>query len=182
MKYLSLLIITIILHTGTARANGFGMTLDQPVGDYVANVDYDAVAGIFAGDPVQFAFQLFSKDRSKQLDFADVWVSIVPSGGAYAAPAFDGGIVGATFPPSGMTFIFPKDGSYDLKLRYEKDGKTLAEASFPLTVQNADQSIALDSSGFHFSHDFLKGGSTVLIIVLGLELLAWMLPKRKKHE
>lgn len=183
MKYLIIIAMAAsAFSVGAARANGFGVTLDQPAGDYIANVDYDAVGGIFAGDPVQFAFQLFTKDRSKQLDFADVWVSIVQSGNSvvYTPPAFDGGIVGSTFPPSGMTFIFPKGGSYDLKLRYEKGGKTLAEASFPLTVANADKSIAVDSSGFHFSRDFLKGGSTVLIIVLGIEFVAWMIPKRKK--
>ena len=182
--FVSLCAFSIILSAaGITHAHGSGVTLDQVFGDYTVSVDYNAVAGIFAGDPVQFAFELFTKDRSRQLDFADVWITIVPTGGSaiYTPPAFDGGIVGSSFPPSGMTFIFPHGGSYDLKLRYEKDGKTLAEATFPLKVENSDKSVSVDSSGFHFSRDFLKGGVTVLIVVLGIEFAAWMLPKRKKE-
>lgn len=148
-----------------ATANGFGVALDKPVGDYVVNVDYDAVSGIYAGDPVQFAFQIFNKDRSEQLDFDNVWVSITPEtkSGIFARPAFDGGIMGSTFPPSGMTFAFPASGSYTLNLRYEKGDKTLAEAGFPLDVKSGEGDKG-NKGFFSFSGDFLKGALSVMLV------------------
>ena len=173
MKYTTFFLIPLLSVFFFARivsANGFGVTLDQVSGDYTANVDHDAVGGIFAGDPVQFAFQLFNKDRSKLTDFTDVWVSIVPkdANNVLARPIFDGGIFGSGFPPAGMTFVFLAGGSYDLKLRFDKGGKTLAEAVFPLTVKGDEgKNIVVGASG---SGDFFKGALTTLIlgILIGL--------------
>src|SRR6266705_2012802 len=123
-KYIGLAIFMItIAFAGIVRANGFGLTLDKVVGDYTANIDYDAVYGIYAGDPVQFAFQLFTKDRSKSVDFTDAWVTVAPVGAdpTYTPPVFDGGILGGSdLAPSGMTFVFPKSGKYNLTVRYDK--------------------------------------------------------------
>lgn len=174
MKYaffIAILAMFVVAVSG-AKANGFGVTLDKPVGNYIVNVDYDAIAGIYSGDPVQFAFQLFNKDRSEQLDFRDVWVSITPSGkgAVFAQPVFDGGILGSTFPPSSMTFVFPEAGSYILNLRFEKgdktlDEKTLAEASFPLEVQAGSQSGG-QAGFFRITNDFLKGAASVIFLVM----------------
>ncbi len=184
MKYARMLVIAMfcILVTFTAKANGFGITLDKSVGDYIVNVDYDAVSGIYSGDPVQFAFQLFNKDRSDQPDFADVWVSITPSGkgAVFPQPVFDGGLVGSVFPPSGMTFVFPYPGSYKLDLRYEKGDKTIAEASFPLEVQAGSQSVSGQSGFFHITNDFLKGlTSAMLVVMLFIVGRVWLKKKNR---
>lgn len=153
-----------------AHANGFGVTLDQKVGDYIANIDYDAVTGIYAGSPAQFAFQLFNKDRSQQIEFSDVWVSITPTGkNKFARPVFDGGIVGSTFPPSSIAFAFPISGSYTLTLRYEKADQTLAEATFPLDVLPGEGNTG-QGGFFHLTNDVFKGGLAVvaLWIIVGL--------------
>ena len=167
--YISFFIVALVfLFVQHAQANGFGVTLDQQVGDYVVNVDYDAIAGIYSGDAVQFAFQLFNKDRSQQLDFGDVWVSITPEkkGQIFSQPVFDGGLVGSTFPPSGMMFVFPFAGSYTLNLRYEKDNKAIAEASFPLDVRAGSKGVDTGGSFFRLTNDFFKGAVAVLIVVM----------------
>ena len=168
-KYIFFIIIFALVFVQNTRANGFGVTLDKQVGDYVVNVDYDAIAGIYSGDAVQFAFQLFNKDRSKQLDFGDVWVNITPEkkGQIYSQSVFAGGIIGSSFPPSGMTFVFPSSGSYTLNLRYENADKAIAEASFPLEVRVGSKSSDSGSGGFfRLTNDFFKGAITVLIVVM----------------
>ncbi len=178
MKYLSLIIITFsLVFTSTVSANGFGMTLDKVVGDYTANVDYDAVSGIFTGQPVQFAFQLFNKDRSRPVDFTDVWVTITPKGtnnnDGYVPPIFDGGIIGSGFPPAGMTFTFLAGGTYDLQLRFDKDDKTLAEATFPLKVEGGEgKTLVVNSNN---ARNSLGGG--VVGLILGA-IIVWFF-KRK---
>lgn len=164
------------------HANGFGVTLDQAVGNYIANIDYDAVTGIYAGSPTQFAFQLFNKDRSQQIEFNDVWVSITSaSKSAFARPVFDGGIVGSSFPPSSIAFAFPTAGSYTLTLRYEKGDKTLAEATFPLDVLPSEGS-AGQGGFFQLSSDVFKGGLAVLALWLIIGLVRRMLRKKEANR
>ena len=183
MKYIFFLVVILcVAGTQYTQAHGLGTTLGKTVGDYIVDVDYDAIAGIYAGDPVQFTFQLFNKDRSQQLDFNDVRVSITPvkQGETLSLPVFDGGIVGSTFPPSGMTFVFPNAGSYTLNLRYEKGEKAIAEASFPLDVQSGSQSTGGEGGFFRITNDFLKGVITVVLILMLIVIGRTIFRKRKE--
>ena len=178
MKYFIVIGLGIIfLYTGIAHANGFGVTLDKVVGDYTTNVDYDAIDGIYSGYPVQFAFQLFNRDRTQPVAFSDVWVTITQIGAnTYTPPVFDAGIVGSSLISPGMTFMFAKSGSYDMKIRFETGDKSIAEATFSLTVTDGGKSSATG----RFSSDFFRGGLSTLIIILAIEFLAWLLVKRWK--
>ncbi len=181
MKYLFFVGITILFIAGVCdvKANGFGMTFDKVVGDYTVNVDYDASTGIYSGSPVQFAFQLFNKDRSQQLEFNNVWVSIIPADkGQFAQPVFAGSIAGSTFPPSGVTFVFPSAGSYTLSLSYEKNNKAIAEATFPLEVQAGDTSTG-QKGFFSFSSDVFKGALGVLALWLFVWIARRIIQKKK---
>lgn len=167
MKYLILIIAFISLtYTSIVFANGFGVTLDKVVGDYTANVDYDALSGIFTGQPVQFAFQLFNKNRSQAVDFTNIWVNITPmetnKDNGYTPPIFDGGIIRPGFSPAGMAFTFLAAGTYDLKLRFDNGDKTLAEATFPLTVEGGEgKTLVVNSNS---TRNFLEGGLIGLIL------------------
>ena len=178
--YIACFVIIVSAYAAAVHANGFGVTLDQVVGDYTANVDYDAIGGIFTGTPVQFAFQLFNKDRSQPIDFSDVWVSITPKGAAnsgFMLPIFDGGIVGSGFPPSGMTFTFLAGGSYELRLRYDKGVKTLAEATFPLTVGTGGGK-NLTTNGAS-TGGLMKGIIIGVFSMLFIGLAVWFLRRKK---
>ena len=162
-----------------ARANGFGVTLDKVVGEYTANVDYDAITGLAAGDSTQFAFQLFNKDRSQQLDFTDVWVKIIPTntGKPYNSPIFAGGIGMPVFGPPVITFAFPKSGSYDLFVRYENKDKSLVEATFPLVVSDSgNQTVA--AAVQRWAPPFIVGAFTSFVCIFGIGKLRRLRRKR----
>ncbi len=179
MKYLVTIfsLVTLMLAlAGGAQANGYSITLDKPVGEYIANLDHDAVGGIFVGTPVQFAFQLFTKDRSQSLNVDDVWVTITPAGTSanYTPPVLDVGIVGSpsSIVPPGLAFAFPSGGSYDMKIRFDKAGKTLAEATFPLTVKGAEEkTVSIERT--RLLSFFLLGALSVLVVFA----LVWMFRK-----
>ncbi|MDP3772245.1 MAG: hypothetical protein Q8Q94_02635 [bacterium] len=165
---------------GDVLANGFGIQLDKPAGEYIANVDYDATGGIFLGTPVQFAFQLFTKDRSTALAVDDVWVTITSTGtnANYMPPVLDVGIVGSdsAIVPPGMTFAFPYGGLYNMKVRFDKDGKTLAEATFPLTVGGAEEKTA-DAAQNRIINLFLLGAVVVVMVIV---IISFFRGERKK--
>lgn len=185
MKYLialfSLIVLALVL-AGGARANGFGIALDQPAGEYIANVDYDA-NGLFLGAPVQFAFQLFTKDRSETVEIDDVWVTIIPTGAQnanYMPPFLDVGIIvpQSSIVPPGMTFTFPYGGSYDLKVRFDKGGTALAEASFPLTVGGAEEKTVAAAQNRLIN--LLLLGATITVMVL--EVLFFFRGERERRR
>lgn len=182
MKYIffvsCVLLYAVVINS--AHAHGFGVTLDQVVGDYIANIDYDAVTGIYAGSPAQFAFELFNKDRSQQIEFSNVWVSITLAGkNTFVRPVFDGGIVGSTFPPSSIVFAFPTAGSYTLTLRYEKGDKTLAEATFPLDVLPGENTLG-QKGFFQLNSDVFKGGLAVIALWIAVGIGCKMLRKKER--
>lgn len=183
MRYIfftSYLILCTIAING-AYAHGFGVTLDKAVGDYIVDVDYDAAGGgIYAGNPIQFTFRLFNKDRSKQIEFSNVRVNITStSENAFARPVFDGGIASwSAFAPSSMTFAFPDAGSYTLTLRYHQGDITLVEAAFPFDVL-PNEDIAGQTGFFRFTSDVAKGGLAILALWLIVEFGRRILRKKE---
>ena len=159
------------------RANGFGSVLDKVVGEYTANVDYSAQDGTFiAGYPVQFAFQLFTNNRTKQVNFRDAWVTVTSTGSSdtgYRAPIFDAGIMNTEANVAVMLYTFPSVGTYDLKVLYhDKDGKTLVEATFPISV--AGPTTNSNRIGI------LIGGAIVLALDLIWRGGSWWLKRKTK--
>ena len=128
--------------TSVVYANGFGIKLDQAVGNYIGNVDADAYS-FTSGEPVNFMFQLWNKDRTEQEDFDNVWVSITPAGGLGGFANVYGGLLGKPdFGGFRMTYVFPKSGNYVLEARYGKivagETQTIIDTSFPITVDRGD--------------------------------------------
>lgn len=150
MKYSVISVLAVLcVYAGLASAHGGTVALDRVVGDYTAHLEFDAIDGMYADVPVQFAFELYGKDGIASVDFTDVWVTIVSSGGApVTPPVFIGGIIGAktTLVPAGMTIVFPRDGSYDMKLRYERGDMTLADVTFQLSVLSAKGTVTAYSA------------------------------------
>ncbi|HUO50151.1 MAG TPA: hypothetical protein VMU25_01090 [Candidatus Paceibacterota bacterium] len=134
MKYFVAVIISIVLTGGIAYADGFAQTLDKPVGNYIANVDYDSFTPeISAGNSTSFSYQLWNKDRSKTVTFHDVSVNIFqkddPNDTVFS------GTLNADFGQAGMRFTFQNAGSYMIDVRFhDSNYATLAEASFPLEI------------------------------------------------
>lgn len=134
MKYLLVSIIGVVLLGGVAYADGFAQTLDKPVGNYIANVDYDSYTPeISAGNATSYSFQLWNKDRTKTVSFSDVSVNIFQKDNP-SDTVFSGTLSG-DFGQAGMRLTFQDEGSYTMDVRFhDANYATLAEASFPLEV------------------------------------------------
>ncbi len=182
LTYLKFVLPILLLSAaGWVQANGFGITVDKVVGEYTTNTDYDAVNGIFAGEPVQFVYQLFNKDRTAPVDFDDAWITISVAGNddGYTPPVFDGGLTtsGPNLLPAGMTFVFPSGGSFTMQVRYEKEGKLIVESSFPLSVKGVEAKNAFGATGR--DQGFLFIGA---LAALFLQWLTRLLLKRYRSK
>ena len=91
-------------------------------------------------------------------DFTNVWVRIAPKDGN--GILFAGFLYRPEFLLTGMSYAFQKAGQYELTVRFlNKDGEALAEATFPLVVED---------SGSKFPKALVTG------IVSGAVLGAWI--------
>lgn len=114
-----------------ALAHGFGQTLEKAVGDFVLDVDYDALE-LRAGDPVRFNFNIWNKDRTETPEFTDVWVRIAPQG---PGMVFAGDLHNPEFGAAGFSYAFPTSGNYELSVRFQNNGESLhEEVSFSFVI------------------------------------------------
>ncbi len=137
MRYIIIVpILSALFICSIAYADGYAQKLDQPVGDYIANVDYDSSFPVVDPlTPTRFSFQLWNKDRTETVAFNDVYVEIIPQDGSDVI--FAGGLNHPAYGDTGFRYIFQKGGAYKLYVRFEdKDLTTLAEATFPLSVNS----------------------------------------------
>jgi uncharacterized protein YkuJ len=102
--------------------------LKEKAGDYVAEMKFVA-EGIFADDPSDFTFNLRTADESKTVAFTDVEVKTVD---IYKRIVFMGTVKATE--STHITYAFPDTGDFRITLRFIKDGKDLASATFPMTV------------------------------------------------
>jgi len=141
MKYLIVAFFVFVSLFSLARAHGTGLTFDKTVGEYNIDIDADAEE-LVAGQPIRFDFKLWDKDRTQQIDSDSAWVRITQDGNSQSL--FAGQIGKPGFGSMGMSYAFSKPGSYELSVRFQKKGKDmldqeLAEASFPLTIEGAQE-------------------------------------------
>lgn len=162
--FLGTIILVVSLFAFHANGNGFGIKLDQAVGDYIVNVDADAYSFV-SGEPVNFVFQLWNKDRTERLEFDNAWVSITPVG--TFGNIFGGFLGEPDFGGFRLTTMFPKAGNYTMVVRMGKMGEkfteTIAEGVFPITVEKGP------NEGFKPSQvrDF------IIAMLLGVTVGAW---------
>lgn len=132
MRYLLLTIALLAAIASVTHGHGFGQTLEKAIGDFVIDVDYDALE-LRAGEPARFNFNIWNKDRTQPSEFTDVWVRIAPQN--TQGVVFAGSVHNPEFGFAGFTYTFPRSGFYELAVRFQKNGEQLAEeVSFPLTV------------------------------------------------
>lgn len=113
-----------------ALSHGTGSTLEKQVGDVLVDIGYDA-AELSAGTPVRFDFALTSGDTEPEdVPFRSIWVRIVRENTTILATGIHASALGR---PT-LLYAFPEKGSYELVVRYEGEEKSVAEASFPLSV------------------------------------------------
>jgi len=141
----------------SVSAHNVGRSFEQEVGNYFIDIGSSELS-IRAGEPAAFDFDILAKDSKEPAPFASVWVRVEDG----RKLLFAGGIAKASIGKTVMTYSFPHKGAFTLSVRFQSEGGSLAEASFPLTVEQP-----LSASGtqkFSFSRDLIGGGLAGLIV------------------
>lgn len=126
-----LLVLTIALLPLLLFAHGGGQTVQVTSGDYVLTLDAVS-AQLTSGNSERINFEIERNGAGQPVVFTHVWVRIVDPAGNFlfagnikAAPA---GFV------TGISHFFPREGTYDITLRFLHGEDTVAEAELPVVV------------------------------------------------
>lgn len=153
MKQIILTTFVLLSFASLAHGHSIGQSLEKQVGDHTIDIGYDSfVPEIPAGEPVRFDFNLSDRNKTLRVPFTTVWVRIAPLNGQ--GFLFTGVLGVPEFGPTGMSYVFSSGGSYELTTRFQDKDKTLAEISFPLTVESSSEESAKTQS----TRNFLMGG------------------------
>ena len=109
-------------------AHGVGSSFEEQVGETLVDIGYN-VEDFTTDTSVVFDFSI-KNDEGRELPFTDVWVRIVRD----KSTVFATGIYNASLGGAIMTYTFPGTGEYELSARFQDDGKSIVEATFPLVV------------------------------------------------
>lgn len=130
MRYIKGILLLLFALPLIAGAHGSGASLEKVVDNYLVDVGYSP-AFLEAEDPIRFDFALLeSSDRTKEVPFTDIWVRIEKEKKVF----FAGGIAKARLGGTGVSYVFPTEGQYELFIRFQNGEESLAETSFPLSV------------------------------------------------
>jgi hypothetical protein len=132
MKFLHTIILALLLLSapGIADAHVTGNSFEQVNGAYRVDVGYD-LSPFVAGEAVRFDFNVVQEQTLEDVDFGDVWVRVSQGNRTVFASGIHKPVLGKT----GMTFTFPDAGDYDLSVRFQKNGSSIVETTFPVSAQ-----------------------------------------------
>ena len=128
---LSLMVSVCTLSSVTfASAHGNSFSYEETKDGYLIDIGYDEF--IAADESVRFDFTVYPEDLDSVEGevFSDVWVTLTQDRKVF----FAGGVDKPVFGVTGFTFAFPKEGTYTLSARFQKDGETVVATEFPITV------------------------------------------------
>ncbi len=156
--------IIFFVFASIVHAHAVGQSLEKKVGNYVVDIGYDSLdPNIVAGEPVRFDFLLWNEDRTEVPEFTDVWVRLAPN---TPGVTFAGDIFQPQYGPTGINYVFPHGGNYELVVRFQKKGDTLAEAAFPLVVTKGGNERFSKNSMRDLAFAFVGGISIGFVILL----------------
>lgn len=114
-----------------ALAHGNAFVYEETKDGYVIDIDRGLEFPI-ALEPIRFDFSTYPEDLSSVEGeiFTDVWVRISQDRTLF----FSGGINKPVFGATGFTYVFPKEGSYELTARFQNESDTVVETTFTLEV------------------------------------------------
>jgi len=158
-------IIVTVLFVGIAlvRAHGSGASFEKQVDDVLIDVGY-SVEEFSTDSSVVFDFGLKDSTETKVL-FTDVWVRIVKD----TSTVFATGVHNARLGGAIMTYTFSESGNYELSVRYQNDGESVAAAVFPLSVEKSSNGKGDEISSLkNLILGFLGVLLVVIFIILGM--------------
>ena len=148
-------------------AHGTGISHEVTKDGYFIDIGQDTEFPI-ALEQIRFDFTVYPEEHvaTDEEIFTDVWVRISQDRELF----FSGGINKPVFGATGFTYMFPKEGNYEVLARFQKDGDTVVETSFTLEVLPPAQKDALTVN------PFVAAGAGFL---LGF-LVMFFIPRKKK--
>ena len=127
-----LLVLGLLLVPFSVVAHESGESYEAIVGEYQVDIGYSTSRPV-VGESVQFDFGLTK--NNVEVSFTDTWVRIEGPGGVVLAT----GIVNASYGGPRLSYVFGVPGEYTVATRYENGTATLAEATFPITVEKNEK-------------------------------------------
>lgn len=116
-----------------ASAHLSGASVEQVIDGYMVDIGYSPEIPL-TDEQTRLDFAIYVPDTLEELPFTDIWVRITDDQNRLM---FAGGLGKAEFGLTGLTFLFPQPGSYNVFTRFSNDGETLVEATAPLTIEAA---------------------------------------------
>jgi hypothetical protein len=161
---LGILLFVLLLQASTgAQAHGSGISHEEQKNGYFIDIGYDQEFPI-AQDSLRFDFVTYPEDRGSIEGevFTDVWVRISQDRELF----FSGGINKPVFGATGFTYMFPREGTYEVFARFQNDGETVVETSFtinvlPMVIEEEVSWLGLVGAG---SAGFVLGAGGMLLL------------------
>jgi hypothetical protein len=114
---------------GHSYGHKTGASWEKIIDNYKIDIGYDPTTFI-AGQAERLDFNIVDIKTGQSIPFSDVWVRISQG----QDTVFASGIHRLTFGLTGMIFEFPKDGDFNMNVRFENEGNTIIQADFPINV------------------------------------------------
>lgn len=144
----------------TVLAHGSGVSYEETKDGYLIDIGF-TVAEPAAFEAVRFDLNLYPENNEPAEEdlYTDVWVRIAQDRDLF----FSGGINKPVFGATGFTYQFPKAGTYEILIRFQKEGETVVETSFPMTVSGGGAGSSINP--------LVAGGVGALLGVAGMFFL-----------
>lgn len=153
-------------------AHGNYELLTKDIDKYTVESTYDPLdSSLGLSSPITF----YLKDKSTNSDatYQTIWVKITQG----YTTVFSAPITKPDIGPTSMMFRFPKEGDYNLNLRFQNEDKFIAEASFPLKIISFETP---KEEGFPKAMSLLLVGITSLVVGLSVGFFVPKMLKTKK--
>ncbi len=174
-----LTVLAFSAYSDRALAHGTGLTFTATTSAGYVDIDYETFS-IESMEPGRFDFKLFADaERTKPIEYSQVWVRIKRDDGTKTGETlFSGWIADALFGSTGLTYQFPKSGTYTLLARYQQGDTELVDTSFELSVEPGRKERA-----FTFTKEFftgLGGGLSVALLAMAVGAYRRIIRRRTK--
>lgn len=117
---------------GAALAHGTGISYEEDVGEYRVDIGYDPEV-FTAGERILLDISLFTQGTTdERAAYDSVWVRVTEGRQTYLAT----GVHHAQTGPSTVLLVLPESVGEQVEVhaRFERSGETLADVSFPISV------------------------------------------------
>lgn len=159
---LTAVIILSIVLPFVVVAHGTGASHEEVVDGYVIDIGYDP-AVVEAGTQARFDFNILNDATKEVVPFTDIWLRITKDNTTY----FAGGVHKARIGLTGVSYIFPEEGEYEISVRYQNEGEAITEISFPLPVSKGTQGATGGSTDSKVKSAILAACSLVVGLIIG---------------